>query len=123
MDDQMSAGPGAQIQTLEPPPAGAGEHGAPELITTTRHREARQRLAAELRSLALDLLGLNATDELPAECAALVRGSIERAVSRIVEPALTTLVHQLHDDLDSLPQGMARRIDETRRRHEAGLMA
>jgi hypothetical protein len=123
MDNHTSTRPGARIQTLELPAAGAGEPGSPELITTTRHREARQRLAAELRSLALDLLGLNATDELPAECAALVRGSIERAVSRIVEPALTTLVHQLHDDLDSLPQGMARRIDETRRRHEAGLMA
>ncbi len=123
MDDQMSAGSGAGMQTLELPPVGAAESGSPALITTLRHREARQRLAAELRSLALDLLGLNATDELPADCAALVRGSIERAVSRIAEPALTTLVHQLHADLDSLPQGMAHRIDETRRRHEAGLMA
>ena len=95
-------------------------HGPADSITASRVVGARTRLAHDLRWIALDLLGLYDPEELPGECAAWVRATAEAAVSRICDPAVSDLVQFLRAELATAPAPIARRIDETRRRHEAG---
>ncbi len=92
----------------------------PPTITTSRQIEARSRLDAELRAIALDLLGLFQGDELPGECAAWVRTTIEAAVSEVSEPAVSVLALRLTSALGDAPRYVSSRIDAARLRHEAG---
>jgi hypothetical protein len=70
--------------------------------------------------IALDLLGLYEAEEMSGECARWVRTTIESAVAEICDPAISTLTHRLAAELRVAPSDVARRIDLTRRRHEAG---
>ena len=92
----------------------------PPLITTSRQLEARNRLDAELRAIALDLLGLFQADELPGDCAVWVRTTIEAAVSEVSEPAVSVLALRLRSALGDAPPEVASRIGVARLRHEAG---
>ena len=90
------------------------------LISIARQREASRRLAAELRALALDMLGLYDSEELSPEGAAWLRSTIEEAVARICDPAVSTIARQLSSQLPAAPPGTAHRIDQARHRHDAG---
>jgi hypothetical protein len=68
----------------------------------------------------LDLLGLYEAEELPRECAAWVHTTIETAVSSLCHPAVSALTRHLRSELAVAPPDIARRIDEAKRRHEAG---
>jgi hypothetical protein len=92
----------------------------PRGITSARQLEARHRLASELRMIALDLLGLYEAEEMSGECARWVRTTIESAVAEICDPAVSTLTRRLAAELRVAPSDVARRIDLTRQRHEAG---
>lgn len=95
--------------------------GAPvPVITRARQAEARNHLAAELRAIALDLLGLYEAEEMPRECATWVRTTVEAVVAEVCEPALASLTRSLTSELRQAPAEVARRIDRTRLRHEAG---
>jgi hypothetical protein len=92
----------------------------PGLISTARQIEARNRLDAELRAIALDLLGLFPADELPRECAAWVRATIEAAVAQVSDPTVAVLALRLRSALGDAPADVARRVEAARLRHEAG---
>ena len=78
------------------------------------------RLEAELRSIVVDLLGPNETDELPADCAEWVAATTQRAISGLCDEALDGLVHALESLLVDVPPDIARRLDDARIRHDAG---
>ncbi len=92
----------------------------PRMITTSRQVEARSRLDSELRAIALDLLGLYEGEELPPDCAAWVRATIEAAVSEVSDPAVAMIALRLRSALGGAPTDVARRIDAARLRHEIG---
>ena len=105
------------------PPSGAkaSDTGAlPRMITTSRQLEARSRLDSELRAIALDMLGLYEGEELPPECAAWVRTTIEVAVSEVSDPAVSMIALRLRSALGLAPADVARLIDAARLRHEIG---
>ncbi|HEY7024549.1 MAG TPA: hypothetical protein VH371_06295 [Candidatus Limnocylindrales bacterium] len=92
----------------------------PHLISLAKQLEARSRLASELRALALDLLGLYQPEDVPPDCAAWVRATVEAAVSDACDPAISALTRRLNAELRVAPPYFARRIDDARLRHEAG---
>jgi hypothetical protein len=81
---------------------------------------ARHRLEAELRSIAVDLLGPNEADEFSPTCADWVGRTTGAAVSRVCDPALETLVQALDSLLADAPQDVARRLRQARSRQETG---
>jgi hypothetical protein len=92
----------------------------PHAIALTKQVEARKPLASELRALALDMLGLYQPEDVPAECAAWVRTTVEAAVSDVCDPAIAALTRRLNAELRLAPSDVARRIDDARLRREAG---
>jgi hypothetical protein len=80
------------------------------------------RLEDELRSIAIDLLGPNDSDELPAACADWVAATTHAAVSGVCASALDELVRALDSLLVDVPPDVARRLDEARIRHDAGFI-
>ena len=84
--------------------------------------EAKGRLEGELRSIAIDLLGPNESDEFPAACADWVATTTEAAVFRVSEAALAALVHELDSLIDAVPREVARQLERARARHEAGFV-
>ena len=78
------------------------------------------RLEDELRSIAVDLLGPNESDEFPQACVDWVAATTEVAASRVCDSALDALVQSLDSLLLAVPPDVARRLDEARARHDAG---
>lgn len=103
---QVPAGP------PERPPSGIARH-VPRVAAWAR-------LEDELRSIAVDLLGPNESDELPAACADWVAATTQAAVSGVCESALDGLVQALDQLLVDVPPDVAGRLDEARIRHDAG---
>jgi hypothetical protein len=81
---------------------------------------ARPRLEADLRSIAIDLLGPNETGELPAACAEWVAAATQEAISAVCDQALDGLVRALESLLVDVPPDVARGLREARIRHDAG---
>ena len=75
---------------------------------------AQGRLEGELRSIAIDLLGPNESDEFPAACADWVATTTEAAVSRVSDAALEALVRGLDSLLVAVPPDVARHLDRAR---------
>ena len=94
------------------PPSGIARH--------VSRVAAWSRLEDELRSIAVDLLGLNETDELPEEDAEWVAVTTQNAISGICDTALDGLVRALDSLLVDVPPDVARRLGEARIRHDAG---
>jgi hypothetical protein len=78
------------------------------------------RLEDEMRSIAMDLLGPNGSDELPPACADWVEATTHAAVSGVCAAALDGLIQALDSFLVDVPPDVARRLDEARIRHDAG---
>lgn len=78
------------------------------------------RLEDALRSIAVDLLGPQALDELPTACAQWVAATTQQAVASVCDDALDRLVLALESRLVDAPPDVARRLDEARIRHDAG---
>ena len=78
------------------------------------------RLEDELRSIAVDLLGPNGSDELPSPCADWVAATTQAAVADVCDAALDGLIEALDSLLIDVPPDVARRLDEARVRHDAG---
>jgi hypothetical protein len=83
---------------------------------------ARRRLEGELRSIAVDLLGPNESDEFPPDCAEWVKTTTDAAVSRVSDSALEALLEALDARLTDAPPGIARRLDDARVRHGVGFV-
>jgi hypothetical protein len=81
---------------------------------------ARSRLEAELRSIAVDLLGPNETGELPAAGADWVAAKTLDAISGVCDQALDELVRALESLLVDAPPDVRRGLREARIRHDAG---
>jgi hypothetical protein len=84
--------------------------------------QAKGRLEAELRSIAVDLLGPNEADEFPATCADWVETTTEAAVTRVTNAALEALVHELDSLIVAVPPDVARQLDRAKARHDAGFL-
>ncbi len=84
--------------------------------------EAKGRLEGELRSIALDLLGPNESDEFAAACADWVATTTEAAVARVSDAALAALVHELDSLIVGVPADVARQLDRAKARHETGFV-
>lgn len=82
--------------------------------------EAHGRLEGELRSIAVDLLGPNESDEFPLACANWVATTTEVVVSRVSDSALEALVRGLDSLLVTVPPDVARHLYRAKTRHEAG---
>ena len=78
------------------------------------------RLEDEMRSIAVDLLGANGSDEFPAPCADWVAATTQAAVAGVCDAALDGLIEALDSLLIDVPPDVARRLDEARVRHDAG---
>ena len=81
---------------------------------------AKRRLEDELRSIAIDLLGPNESDEFSAACADWVATTTEAAVSRVSDAALEALVHRLDSLYVAVPPDVARHLERAKARHQAG---
>lgn len=81
---------------------------------------ARSRLEAELRGIAVDLLGRCQPGELPNDCADWVATTVEAAVTRVCDSSLTVLAEALDSHLDAAPPRVAQRLHEAEVRHDAG---
>lgn len=93
---------------------------APALAREVRCVAARGRLEGTLRSIAIDLLGSNESDEFPAACADWVSTTIEAAVSSVSDTALEALVRRLDSLLIGIPPEVAHELDRARTRRDAG---
>jgi hypothetical protein len=78
------------------------------------------RLETELRSIALDLLGMNESRDLPAVGRDWVARATEQAVSTVRDAALDALVTRLDSLLAGAPPQVARDLDRAKARMEAG---
>jgi hypothetical protein len=92
---------------------------SPRQITSVR---ARSRLEGELRSIAVDLLGPNESDEFPTACADWAATTIDTAVSDVCDSALEALVQALDSLIAVVPPDVARHLDRARARHESGFV-
>src|SRR3954451_2124328 len=81
---------------------------------------ARNRLDAELRAIAVDLLGRCQPGELPDDCAEWLAATVEAAVTGVCESSRGSLADALDARLDAAPVWVARRIREAEVRHDAG---
>jgi hypothetical protein len=82
--------------------------------------QARSRLEAELRSIAIDLLGPNESDEFPRVCVGWVATTTEAAVASVCDSALEALVQALDSQLAGVPPDVARYLDRARARRDFG---
>jgi hypothetical protein len=78
------------------------------------------RLEAELRSIAVDLLGSSDLDGLSPDCADWLAATTQAAVSDVCRAALDGLVEALDALLADMPPEVARRLDQARVRQDAG---
>ena len=81
---------------------------------------ARSRLEGELRSIAVDLLGPNESDEFPTACTDWVAMTTYAAVSSVCDTALRALVEALDSLIVDVPPDVARSLDRAKARHECG---
>ncbi len=93
---------------------------APGLARRIARVGAQGRLEGELRSIAIDLLGPNESDEFPAACADWVAVTTEVVVSKVTDSALEALVQGLDSLLVAVPPDVARHLDRAKSRQEAG---
>ena len=100
--------------------AGQPDRSPPGIARQISRVDAWARLEDELRSIAVDLLGPNESDELPAACAEWVAATTQAAVSGVCEAALDGLIQALDSLLIGAPPDVARRLDDARIRHDAG---
>jgi hypothetical protein len=108
----------AQSATQAEP--GAQGSYAPEAARRLRRVRAKARLDGELRSIAVDLLGPNESDEFPSGCADWVATTTDRAIATIGDDALDALVRRLDLLLVGAPPQVARHLDQARARRDAG---
>ena len=93
---------------------------SPWLARSLARTGARSRLEAELRAIAVDLLGRCQPGELPDDCAEWLATTVEAAVTRVCDSSLAALAETLDSRLGAAPPRVARHLDEAEVRHDAG---
>jgi hypothetical protein len=93
---------------------------SPWLARSLTRSGARSRLEAELRAIAVDLLGRCQPGELPNDCAEWLATTVEAAVTRVCDSSLASLADALDSHLDDAPPWIAQRLHEAEVRHDAG---
>jgi hypothetical protein len=112
----------ADIRAVGDPPTTTRPARLHQAITTGQVARvgARGRLEAELRSIAINLLGPNETDESSVTCATWVAATTRLAVSKVCDIALDALVRELDTLLADAPPDVVRELRRARLRREAG---
>jgi hypothetical protein len=95
---------------------------SPWLTRSLARTGARSRLEAELRAIAVDLLGRCEPDEVPTDCGQWLAATVDAAVTRVCDSSLAVLAETLDSRLDDAPAAVTRRIDEAEVRHDAGYL-
>jgi hypothetical protein len=93
---------------------------SPWLARSLARTGARSRLEAELRAIAVDLLGRCQPGELPDDCAEWLATTVEGAVTRVCDSSLAALAETLDSRLGAAPPRVVRHLDEAEVRHDAG---
>jgi hypothetical protein len=93
---------------------------SPWLARSLARTGARRRLEAELRAIAVDLLGRCQPGELPDDCAEWLATTVEGAVTRVCDSSLAALAEMLESRLGAAPPRVVRHLDEAEVRHDAG---
>ena len=82
---------------------------------------ARARLRAELRSIALDILGLSEPADLPVEMAAYVQRATEVAASTACEGSIAALLDSIDATISDAPPAVVARLELAAVRRDAGI--
>jgi len=98
----------------------AASDPSPWLARSLVRTGARRRLEAELRAIAVDLLGRCQPGELPDDCAEWLATTVEGAVTRVCDSSLAALAETLDSRLGAAPPRVVRHLDEAEVRHDAG---
>jgi hypothetical protein len=77
-------------------------------------------LAAELRSITVDLLGACVADDLPPEVVEWVEATTADVVTAVCDPSLRALTERLDSRLAGARVEVARRLGEAAARRDAG---
>ena len=125
MDRLESRTPGQSVGTVQGRPVRPAlrqvrPERSPWMARSLTRTAARSRLDADLRAIAVDLLGRCLPDELPHDCAEWLATTVEAAVTRVCDASLAALAETLDARLDVAPPGFARRLREAEVRHDAG---
>ena len=94
---------------------------SPALASRVGRVGARCRLAIELRSITIDLLGACVVDDLPPEVAAWVEETTGDVVSTVCDRSLRALIERLDSLLAGAPPDVADRLYEAAARRDAGV--
>lgn len=95
---------------------------SPRLARRVSATEARARLGADLRSIALDLIGSPDPAALPPGPARWARDAADEAVAAVRDQSLSALVERLDAILATAPADVSHCLDEAADRQEAGLI-
>lgn len=93
---------------------------SPLLARSLARTGARSRLEAELRAIAVDLLGRCQPGELPDDCVEWLATTVAGAVTRVCDSSLAALAETLDSRLGAAPPWVVRHLDEAEVRHDAG---
>lgn len=74
-----------------------------------------------MRSIAADLFGVCADEELPAKTSSWVRTATDSAVTDVCDVSVEMLVGAMDRLLSEAPPTVARRLDEAAIRHDLGI--
>lgn len=116
----LDSHPWAPVMLQTQIPAGRPERAPSSVARNLSRVAARARLEQELRSIAVDLLGTNESDEFPEVCTDWVAATTESVVPGVCQAALDGLVQAIDSVLVDVPPAVARRLDEARVRHDVG---
>ena len=115
-----AASPAIGVATIRPTVSGHRDQEAAAVARQVSRVVAWPRLDLALHAIAVDLLGPNESDELPAASAEWVAMAVRTAVSGVCDTALDGLVEALDELLVDAPPDVVRRLEEARIRHDAG---
>ena len=93
---------------------------SPWMTRSLARTGARRRLEAELRAIAVDLLGRCQPDEVPSDCAAWLASAVDAGVARVCDSSLSALAEVLDSRLGAAPPRVAKRLDDAEARHDSG---
>ena len=112
--------PNEDRPVIRPAPNRTPTEPSPWLARSLARTGARSRLEAELRAIAVDLLGRCQPGELPDDCAEWLATTVEGAVTRVCDSSLAALAETLDSRLGAAPPRVVRHLDEAEVRHDAG---
>jgi len=128
LDDDPGMSP-QNVVTTASSPTGIPPDSHPSISRPARRMGSRavrigahDRLRSELRSIAIDLLGPFASDELPSDVSTWIDAATEGAVASVCDASLSGLIDALESRRAAAPPAVLHRLDDAAARHDAGIV-